>query len=65
MVSKITENYITFDNNEKDKSLQTSNVVTKSLKIFGFSLMCKTWGRIRVWIGIKMRIRIRIRTGIE
>jgi hypothetical protein len=39
---KNTENYGTFDTDEKDKTLKSGNAVTKS-KIFGFSNMCKTW----------------------
>jgi hypothetical protein len=30
-----------------------------------FSNMCKTWCKIRMWIGMEMEIHIRIRIGME
>jgi hypothetical protein len=47
------------DINEEGKRFVTGNAVTKRKKNL-ISNMWKTCGRIRLWIGIKMEIRMRV-----
>jgi hypothetical protein len=57
------DNYDAYDADEKDKTKWTGTAVNKIQKFFCFQNMCKTWLkiRIRIWIGITVESRIRIR----
>jgi hypothetical protein len=54
------ENDDSYDADEKDETMLTGTAGKKIKILYRLSDMCKSWGRIRIWINIKTESRIRI-----